>query len=157
MSRANHARAEQDAGTDESRAIATFLRGLAERVEQDAAFATQIASLLRESGLLSMDIGQAPSRTRVRAPKAAAPTGGKLAQEPRDVPNPFAVLREQGETGLREALAALELPELRQIVRAHRLDPARISARWTTRDRVVTLIVDQVRARANLGRAFERV
>ncbi|HEV8193087.1 MAG TPA: hypothetical protein VGP82_16620 [Ktedonobacterales bacterium] len=154
MSRANRTRAEQDVGTDESRAIAAFLRGLAERVELDATFATQIASLLRESGLLAMGAGRAPARAGARTPRAPA---GKPSREQREIPNPFAVLRERGEPGLREAIASLELPDLRQIVRTHRLDPARISARWTTRDRVVTLIIDQVRARANLGRAFERV
>jgi hypothetical protein len=153
MSRANRARVEQDAGTEESRAVAAFLRGLAERVEQDAGFAAQIATLLRESGLLAMDLGRTPARAAARAPR----TVGKPAQEQREIPNPFAVLRERGEAGLREVLASLELSELRQIVRTHRLDPARISARWTAHDRVVTLIVDQVRARANLGRAFERV
>lgn len=153
MSRTNRAGTEQGAGADESRAVAAFLRGLAERVEQDAAFAAQIARLLRESGLLAIDAaGGAPAR----AAKAAAAVR-KPAQERRETPNPFAVLRERGEAGLREVLASLEMPDLRQIVRAHRLDPARISARWTARDRVVALIVDQVRARASLGRAFERV
>ena len=156
MSRAKQAHAEQGVGADESRAVAAFLRGLAERAEQDATFAAHIASLLRESGLLTIDMGRVPARATARMTKAAS-AAGKPPREQHDVPNPFTVLRERGETGLREALTSLELPELRQIVRTHRLDPARISARWTTQDRVVTLIVDQVRARANLGRAFERV
>jgi hypothetical protein len=59
--------------------------------------------------------------------------------------------------GLRAALSALQLPALRVIVRERRLDPARISARWTARERVISLIVDQVKARANHGHAFERV
>jgi len=66
-------------------------------------------------------------------------------------------MRDQGEEGLRATLAALDLMALRQIVRTHRLDPARISARWTTRERVIALIIDQVRARLNHGRSFERV
>jgi hypothetical protein len=67
------------------------------------------------------------------------------------------VLRVSGEVGLRATLDALELVTLRQIVRAHRLDPARISARWTVRERVIALIVDQVKARANHGKAFARI
>ena len=67
------------------------------------------------------------------------------------------MLRKDGEDGLRAQLAQLDVAALRQIVRAHRLDPARISARWTATDRVIALIVEQVRARANHGRAFERL
>jgi hypothetical protein len=71
--------------------------------------------------------------------------------------DPFALLRDRGEAHLRTHLAALDLPALRQIIRVHRLDPARISARWTNRERLVALIVDQVRARADHGKAFSRV
>jgi hypothetical protein len=153
MSRASATRRKQgDTEAHEARAIAAFLRGLAERVEQDATFAAEIATLLRESGL-ALDTTSATTRPAPRSSQSAP----KPAEERPEVPNPFAVLREQGEDGLRATLAPLELPALRQIVRTHRLDPARISARWTARDRVIALIVDQVRARANLGRAFERV
>ena len=156
MPRASRARTEPDAATDQSRAIAAFLRGLAERVEQDAAFAATIATLLRESGLLAIDTGHASVRATARSLKAAS-ASEQASQAQQEIPNPFTILRERGEDALRAALASLELATLRQIVRTHRLDPARISARWTTHERVVTLIVDQVRARANLGRAFERV
>jgi hypothetical protein len=67
------------------------------------------------------------------------------------------LLREGGESGLRAALAGLDLASLRQLVRTHRLDPNRVSARWSAHERVVALIVDQVRARANHGKAFARV
>src|SRR5258708_11467899 len=42
--------------------------------------------------------------------------------------DPFVVLREGGESGLRAALAGLDLAALRQLVRTHRLDPHRVSA-----------------------------
>ncbi len=61
------------------------------------------------------------------------------------------------EVALRRALDGLELQELRAVVRAQRLDPARVSSRWTARERVIALIVDQVKARLHHGRAFERV
>ena len=98
-----------------------------------------------------------PKRQRARSGGSApipAPTPTEPAQP---APDPFAVMRAQGEAGLRATLDAHDLPTLRQIVRAHRLDPARISARWANRDRVITLIVEQTRARLNHGRAFERV
>ena len=95
-----------------------------------------------------------------RHPRAGAnaPAGSAPAEAtPQPAPDPFAVMRAQGEAGLRATLDALDLDALRQIVRAHRLDPARISARWANRERVIALIVDQTRARLNHGRAFERV
>ena len=101
-----------------------------------------------------------PKGKRIRHPRAGAnaPAGSAQAEAtPQPAPDPFAIMRAQGEAGLRATLDALDLGALRQIVRAHRLDPARISARWANRDRVIALIVDQTRARLNHGRAFERV
>ncbi len=144
-------------------AVAAFLRGLAERVEGDPQFGREVAALLAESGLL----GDTPGRRVAASGGRARRTGsGKAAVAARDggdasvaaaVPDPFTLLREQGEEGLRARLAALELGELRQLVRQHRIDPARISARWTNRERVVDLIVAQVRARLDHGKAFARV
>jgi hypothetical protein len=142
--------------------LAAFLRGLAARAEADLAFAAQLDTALRESGLLDRPPaahGTAASPSRKRAsshPRAAArDTWQQFAGG--DLPDPFALLRDRGEAGLRASLDALDLPALRALVRVHRLDPARISARWTARDRVVALIVAQVRARADLGKAFSRV
>jgi hypothetical protein len=136
-------------GHDDAEAAGKLLRELAERAERDPAFGQQIAEAVRASGLLSAK--EKPPATRKKS-------GAKRQQAgPGELPDPFQVLRQHGEDGLRVQLAQLDLASLRQIVRAHRLDPARISARWTNRDRVVALIVDQVRARSNHGRAFERV
>lgn len=136
----------------EAEAAGKLLRELAERAERDPAFGGQLADAIRASGLL--DVAQPPPPARKKASKSAkhapvAASGG--------LPDPFQVLRQNGEDVLRAQLSQLDIASLRQIVRAHRLDPARISARWTATDRVITLIVEQVRARANLGRAFERI
>jgi hypothetical protein len=129
-------------------AIGAFLRALAERAERDGAFAQGLAVALEESGLLVGKGRRAAARTNARAAKAAAPM---------EVLDPFATLRGGGEVALRAALAAVEVTTLHGIVRAYRLDPARISARWTARERLVELIVTQVRARASHGQAFARV
>ena len=152
-------------------AVGAFLRALAERAERDPAFGRQIAALLDESGLLGGPHPPAPSPTKrggarrsslyATADAAGIPprrgegTGERAPATP--LPDPFALLRDQGADGLRERLDTLDLAALRQIIRAHRLDPARISARWTTRERLVALIVDQVRARADHGKAFAHV
>ncbi|HEX6819020.1 MAG TPA: hypothetical protein VF120_11650 [Ktedonobacterales bacterium] len=79
------------------------------------------------------------------------------SQPANPVLDPFAVLREHGESDLHMRLTTLAVEELRSILRTHRLDPARIASRWSDRERLIALIVEQVRARAGLGRAFERV
>ncbi len=143
-------------GRDDAEAAARLLRELAERAERDPAFGIQLAEAVRSSGLLDT--------TSTTSPQPSAPTRKKPANGAKrptttaaDLPDPFQVLRKHGEDALRAQLTQLDIASLRQIVRAHRLDPARISARWTATDRVIALIVDQVRARANHGRAFEHI
>lgn len=136
-------------GRDDAEAAAKLLRDLAERAERDPAFGVQLAEAVRASGLLDAAPHPSARKKSVRAAKRAPATA--------ELPDPFQVLRQHGEDTLRAQLAQLDIASLRQIVRAHRLDPARISARWTASNRVVALIVDQVRARANHGRAFERI
>ncbi|HKV82942.1 MAG TPA: hypothetical protein VJN88_00200 [Ktedonobacterales bacterium] len=144
----------RDATPEQRRAVATFLRRLADQAERDETLAATLHTLLAESGLLTSATGDgdAPARGKGRASRSAR------TATPADVAvDPFPLLRAGGESGLRARLDTLDLAALRQIVRAHRLDPARISARWTARERVVTLIVEQTRARVNHGKAFSRV
>ncbi len=150
---------KRDGDTTAGSAVAAFLRALAQRADADPAFAAQVRAALDESGLASgLASGQADERPRQgnkRASRPAAAAASAPATE--SPPDPFTIYRTQGEERLRVTLDGLELATLRAIVRAHRLDPARISARWAARERVIALIVDQVKARVNHGRAFERI
>jgi hypothetical protein len=157
MPNASHpasAKAGAVAGTDFA-AVARFLRGLADRVEHDPAFAQQIAALLIEAGLLP---GAARATPRKRAANAtvALPREAGAATEAAGL-DIFGLLREQGEAGLRARLGALGAGELHEVIRTHRLDPARISTRWTSQARLVDLVIAQVRARADHGKAFARL
>ena len=156
---------EREAATEETRALAAFLRELAERAERDPALATRLREALGASGLLDANDHPRHAATtgKERTPaslatrrvtRRASRGAGTDAASP---PDPFVLLRERGEAGLRTTLEGLDLAALRTIVRSHRLDPARISARWTVRERVIELIVTQVCGRANLGKAFARV
>lgn len=152
-------------------AVAAWLRALAAQAQRDPTLAAQVLDTLRESGLAealrentqptpaAATTPAAPSpraaRSSRRAPASATPTPS--ADPTAAPPDPFSVFRAKGEHGLRANLETLDLTTLRAIVRSHRLDPARISARWTARERVIALIVDQVKARANHGRAFEHI
>lgn len=148
-------RGKPKAGGEDAEAAARLLRELAERAERDPAFGMQLAEAVRSSGLLDATSPQSSTSASVR--KKPANGAKRPAPTTSGLPDPFQTLRQHGEDALRTQLAQLDIAALRQIVRAHRLDPARISARWTATDRVITLIVDQVRARANHGRAFERL
>ncbi|HEX6798270.1 MAG TPA: hypothetical protein VF116_11230 [Ktedonobacterales bacterium] len=150
-----------DTAAEETRALAAFLRELAERAEREPALAARLREALGASGLLDI-AGRTRRRTAVGKARTKATTASRRSNRSTTVsgaepPDPFVLLRERGEAGLREALEGLDLAALRAIVRGHRLDPARISARWTARERVIELIVTQVRGRANLGKAFSRV
>ena len=137
--------------------VATFLRALAERAEGDPELATALHSSLEESGLLSSAGAEQAGAGKRGARQSRARAGAKSTQTQPAVMDPFALWRAHGEGGLVEALEPLDLAQLRAVVRAYRLDPARVSSRWTARDRVAGLIVTQVKARLNHGRAFERV
>ena len=148
-------RGKPKAGSEDAEAAARLLRELAERAERDPAFGVQLAEAVRSSGLLDTTSPQPSTSASVRK----RPTNGAKRPAPSTsgLPDPFQLLRQHGEDALRTQLAQLDIASLRQIVRVHRLDPARISARWTARERVISLIVDQVKARANHGQAFRRV
>ena len=143
--------------TGEAERVAAFLRALATRAARDQRFAATLAACLEESGLLAA-AGAARAATGATLTKRTKRTASDSARDVREgALDPFALWRSQGEAAARAALDGLDLQELRAIVRAHRLDPARVSSRWTARERVITLIMEQVKARLNHGRAFERV
>jgi hypothetical protein len=144
-------------------ALSAFLHLLAQRVERDPVFGRQLSQLLVESGLLGRAPGDTPrggsagsARARTRARGAPAARAG-APDEDATLPDPFALLRAGGATGLRARLDTLDLSALRQLVRQYHLDPARISARWNNRERLTVLIFEQVRARADHGKAFAQV
>lgn len=151
----SHAEVAQSELTQSS--VVAFLRAMATRAEQDPQLAAAIAAALEQSGFmrLATEGGARPTPASKRRTPGGGQAGGAAAQG--DALDPFAVWRASGEEGLREALAGAALAELRAVVRAHRLDPARVSSRWTARERVAALIFDQVKARMRHGRAFERV
>jgi hypothetical protein len=133
---------EVEPRTNEAQALVELLRAVASQVEADPALVSRLMA-----GPATTREHEAPTQTPSRPAR-------ELVAPPLD---PFVMLRESGEQGLQEALVSLDLASLKAIVRAYRLDPARISARWTAPERIIELIVEQATARLNHGRAFERV
>lgn len=68
--------------------------------------------------------------------------------------DPFAVYADRGVSGLRQALATLDLEQLRNIVAEHGMDHDRLAMKWKTPDRVIGRIVERVEAVSNKGFAF---
>lgn len=170
--RSNTRRTQASASSpDEARpVIAAFLRALADRVEQDPAFGRALLAVYAQSCMSvprnTADMpaaGKAHRRPEASEPQDASSAVTQIAPSAAPSPppgpplDPFALLRAHGDVALRARLSELDLASLRSVVRAHRLDPARISARWSAHERLVDLIVEQVRARTSLGRAFEHV
>jgi hypothetical protein len=136
----------------EKQAVGSFLRGLALRAEADASFAVHVQSALEESGLLGSLQSHRPAGR-----KSGGRLGSKKESKPTAPLDPFQIVREQSIVALRETLQKLDVEELHAIVRKYRLDPARISSRWTRNERVIDLIVDQVTAYAKHGQAFSHL
>ncbi len=151
--------AEGEGSRVQATRIAAFFQSLSARAERDPQLAAILAACLEESGLIAVAAARNAeaerAATRQTRRRASARTNTNEARP--ETLDPFSVWRAQGEEALRRALEEMGLQELRIVVRAHRLDPARVSSRWTARDRVIALILEQVKARLNHGRAFERV
>ena len=66
----------------------------------------------------------------------------------------FASYGRGGETELRQALAALSVDQLKDVVAQHRMDRAQLAMKWRTSGRLIELIVAQTIRRAHKGEAF---
>lgn len=68
--------------------------------------------------------------------------------------DPFAIMQEQGELSLREALRKLDLEQLRDIIAEYGMDPAKLAMKWKAADRVIDLVVSTAALRLSKGDAF---
>jgi len=101
--------------------------------EANSAFAERLSAALTD-----------PGRAR-----PAARSGRRKA----GVIDPFA-LYSQGELRLREALVALDVEQLKDIVAEHGMDLSKLAMKWKTPDRLVDMIMTTVRNRSQKGDAF---
>ena len=67
--------------------------------------------------------------------------------------DPF-TLFEKGEDHLRNALAELNLDQLKDVVAGHRMPQVSLALKWKTTERLVELIVDTVKTRSHKGDVF---
>jgi hypothetical protein len=94
------------------------------------------------------------SRALRRALDEAVPKRQRRRAHP--AVDPFATYEESGETALLQALAALDVDQLKDVVAHHQMDRAKLAMKWQTPQRLIDLIVTQTKSRAHKGEAFLR-
>lgn len=104
---------------------------IANEAERNQRFAAELQEILgtREGG---------PKKTRTQPPSE----------------DPFEAYRTKGEVGFKSWLETFDVATLKAMVRQHRLDPSRLSDKWKTKARFVSLIVERVPARLKQGDVF---
>jgi hypothetical protein len=68
--------------------------------------------------------------------------------------DPFVCYERGGEAELRQALAALDVDQLKDVIAHHQMDRARLAMKWQTPERLIDLVVTQTMSRAHKGEAF---
>ena len=94
------------------------------------------------------------NRALRRALSEAIPRRRRRRTEP--TVDPFRIYQLGGPEAVREALGALDLDQLKDVVAHHQMDRAKLAMKWQARDRLVDLIVAQTTARSHKGEAFLR-
>lgn len=95
----------------------------------------------------------------------ASPPRGQTATRPtsrgrhrRDLPvvDPLELFQEGREDRLREALADLNIEQLKDIVAEYGLDPSKLAMKWKKRERIEDLIVTTIAERLAKGSVFRQ-
>jgi hypothetical protein len=132
----------------------TALRALFKVIEDEAdlnpAFAERLYAALGDlAATIVKDTAVKPAPKPRQARGPAKPKGGR---EPAAL-DPVNLAR-RGEAALREGLAALSVPQLKDIIAEFGMDTANQTTRWSKIDRLVGHIVPLALARATKGDAF---
>jgi hypothetical protein len=91
-----------------------------------------------------------PVKTKQRTDRISPRPRNRRAEP---IVDPYALIP-HGEASLRSALEPLSTEQLKDIISAFSLDSSRLALKWKDRDRLVDLIVANVRARMEKGDAF---
>lgn len=117
----------------DARDLARLLRAVATMIETKPELAAE----------LSMQLDGPDPESRPRRPRA----------QPPDI-DPYSLLREGGPERLRAVLLALNIEELKALVKARGLDSARLVHKWKDREKIVDFVVQRLTSRADVGVAF---
>jgi hypothetical protein len=129
-------------------ALRALFQVIEDEAERNRAFSDRLAAALLA---LASDGSQAP-RPPPEAPPPARPARAKTRRAAA-VLDPVALAR-QGEAALREALAALTVDQLKDIIAGHGMDPGKLTTRWRNEARLIGHIENLALARSKKGEAF---
>jgi hypothetical protein len=124
-----------------SSALRRLFDEIVAEAERRPDFASRIAAALAESQ---------PAATATAHPKRK----GRNKRAPA-ILDPFDLFT-KGEQSMREALQALQVDQLKDIVSQHAMDSSKLALKWRSRERLVDLIISMVRMRTEKGDAFKR-
>lgn len=140
---------------DEAARSPRFARALATAVFPDARTAKAGAALTNTLSTQDPLGRRGDAETATARGQRSRPTGaGRSGRRSPGVLDPFAVYADTGESGLRQALATIDLEQLRDIVAEHGMDHDRLAMKWKSSDRVIGRIVERVEAVSSKGFAF---
>lgn len=66
----------------------------------------------------------------------------------------YEVYKNSGAEGLRDKLGILQLDELKEIIKKHRLDPKKYFYKWKTTEKFINFIIDKVQYKIDKGKTF---
>jgi hypothetical protein len=132
-------------------ALAAALAGLTQLIAEEAARTPRFARGLEAA----LTIGTAPAATGSAATTRPSAPSRRVKRQPGAI-DPFAVYLDAGESGLQDALAALDTEQLKDIVAGHAMDYDKRAMRWRSPDRLRERISERVVARATKGDAFRK-
>lgn len=119
-----------------------------------AATLARLVTVVADEAVRSPRFANALSRALAGADVTASTPARKGGRRAPGAIDPYEVYATDGESGLRDALARLDLEQLRDIVAEHGMDNDRLAMKWKDANRVIDRIVDRVKARAAKGSAF---
>ncbi|NKJ40831.1 hypothetical protein [Novosphingobium sp. SG720] len=127
--------------------LTALLREVIAEAEANPAFQERLAQVLG----LDEKLLKAP----IERKRHSKPTEHKRPSNRRTpaVLDPVQLARD-GEPALREALAKLDIEQLRDVVADYGMDPGKLVMKWRDADRIADRIVEVARGRAQKGSAF---
>ena len=140
---------------DEAARSPRFARTLAAAVAPDAPTANDDPALTsRRSTQDSLEGSGDAESPKGSGQRGQATRAGRSGRRSPGAIDPFTVYADMGESGLRHALASLDLEQLRDIIAQHGMDHDRLAMKWKRPDRVIARIVERVEAVSSKGFAF---
>lgn len=140
---------------DEAARSPRFARTLADAVAPDARTANDDPALTSRLATQDARGGSGDAEPPGGRGQRGQPTrAGRSGRRSRGAIDPFKIYADTGESGLRHALATLDLEQLRDIVAEHGMDHDRLAMKWKSPDRVIGRIVERVEAVSSKGFAF---